>query len=243
MSAATTPSAPSGKMQPQVWLCPLAGDLPSEPDPTLWLDVRERERYQRFRHPGAARRFLLARAMLKSQVAALEAVSPESIELVYSANGKPSLPGADRPFFSISHCATAVAVAFAPFDLGVDLEVVERPTRPWMRPGHFLPPDEAEQLNALPEDRRAQFFTHRWTCQEAAIKLLDSSVFNREARVRFGEDVSRGECAGRQLCFSSWEVRSETGQVSPFKYGSGDLVLSLAAVEPLSNTRVGRWGW
>jgi len=218
-------------------------DSISDGDPTTWLDSSERERYRRFKHPGAAARFLLARTMLKSLVAVLESVSPESIELVYSANGKPSLPGAGRPFFSISHCATAVAVALAPFDLGVDLEVVERPTRPWLRPGHFLHPDEAERLNELPEDLQAQFFTHRWTCQEAAVKLLDSSIFNREARVRFRGDISSGECAGNKLCFSSWEIRSESGQVSPFKSRSGgDLVLSLAAVGPLSNIRVGRWG-
>ncbi len=241
MSAAITPPVTGRVVEPQVWWCPLADPLIG--DPKAWLDSNERERYQRFRHPDAARRFLLARTMLKSLIAQWEAVPPGSIELVYSTNGKPSLRGAGRPFFSISHCATAVAVALAPFDLGVDLEVVERPTRPWLRPGHFLHPDEAERLNELPEDRRAQFFTHRWTCQEAAIKLLDSSVFNREARVSFGGNISSGECAGKQLCFSSWVLSLETGQVSSFKSGAGgDLVLSLAAAEPLSNIRVGRWG-
>ena len=212
-----------------------------------WLDAEERQRYERFKHPDAARRFFLARVLLKSVVAAMEGTPPQSITLSYSANGKPCLPGPGRPYFSISHSASAVAVAVAPFDIGVDLETVDRPTQPWMRPALFLHPDEAEQVAALPETRRALAFTHRWTCQEAAIKLLDSSVFNREARVKFGEDASTGVCAGRQICFSSWKPHPDTGTAAPFNENAGleedGLLLSLAAAQPLPQVLFERWRW
>lgn len=217
---------------PEVWLCPLDANFNESLE---LLDKQERQRYSNFKHTAAARRFLLGRVMLKTAMARLEGMAPGSIQLQYSNNGKPYLPGESRPFFSISHSVHAVAVAIAPFAIGMDVETVERPRQPWQRPEAFLHPDEAVQVAALPTARQALAFTQCWTCQEAAVKLLDTSIFNKGARITLAADGASGISAGQRLYFSSWQPRIDTGEAAPLAEPAqaSELVLSLAAEQPL----------
>ncbi len=189
--------------------------------------------------------------MLKSAVAALEQITPGSVRLDYSANGKPFLLGRNRPHFSISHSISTVAVALAPFDLGVDVELIQRRTRPWARPQAFLHADEAARVAARPSTaEQALAFTRRWSCQEAAVKLLDSSIFNTGDRVRFGDVLEEGLCGERPLHFASWLLDPGANRVQPLPsmdvthtdiLPADALVLSLAATQPLPTIEFRRW--
>lgn len=235
---------PSVLLNPQVWICPLSEDAWNPVDVETWLDEQERVRYQGFGHPLPARRFLLGRAILKSTLGRLLGKRPWDITLAYSPNGKPGLAGEARFHFSISHCASAVAVVVAPAAIGMDLEEVQRPRQPWKRPEWFLHPNEAERVKALPLEEQAQAFSVRWTCQEAAIKLLDSSVFDPGSRTLFGEFMRTGTCGGQKLHFASWRVCADTGTgVSVEAAGSArsGLMLSLASLAELEDVEFHHW--
>lgn len=242
------PTSVTTKPQPPtVWLCSLSEEaLACGLKHLHWLDTEECERYERFKQPEAARRFLLARVVLKAAVADLRGVAPEAVSLRYSANGKPFLPEGDGLFFSISHSAAAVAVALAECDIGLDLEMVQRRTQPWKRPEVFLHPREAQKLVALPTGCRALAFTHRWTCQEAAIKLLDKSVFDSRARITLNDEGSSGTSGDQQVCFSSWYLEQLTATPvallqAPAAIAPGAALVSVATSRPVDQVRFRHW--
>lgn len=226
---------------PQVWICPLVTTPSGIIEYVAWLDQHELKRYRAFGHVAAATRFLVGRAVLKSTLGRLLEVDPSDVELRYSPNGKPFISH-DALHFSISHCAQAVAVIVAQQPVGIDLEQVHRPRAPWTRPQSFLHPTEAQVVAALPQAEQPEAFALRWTCQEAAIKLQDASIFDSQSRVCFersprtgtldagtldtqgpsdkpdpsdkpGPLVKLGTCKGTPVHFASWRLCAQTARV------------------------------
>lgn len=239
---------------PQVWICPLVTTPSGIIEYVAWLDQHELKRYRAFGHVAAATRFLVGRAVLKSTLGRLLEVDPSVVKLRYSPNGKPFISHAAL-HFSISHCAQAVAVIVAQQPVGIDLEQVHRPRAPWTRPQSFLHPAEAQVVAALPQAEQPEAFALRWTCQEAAIKLLDASIFDSQSRVCFerspppgtldtgtldtqGPSDKLGTCKGTPVHFASWRLCAQTARVealeTPATIPSG-LVLSVAAHRPLES--------
>lgn len=240
MAAASTGSTPP----PDVWLAPISavGSLP----PAVaeqWLDTVERQRFSGFKDPQAAQRFLLGRLIVKSIARRIAGVSQP--QFGYTANGKPYLVGQEQVFFSITHTADVVAVAFAPFPIGVDIESAARPNKPWRRPQIFLHPHTAASVQAASNDsEQAQLFLRYWTCQEAAVKLLDTSIFNRRLRVVLNAGSDTGVCGERLVHFSSWWPCPARGTAEAFAVDScrePALVLSLAIEHPVSQVTFRRW--
>ena len=208
-----------------------------------WLDSKERERYARFREPQSAQRFLLGRLIVKS--IAMRTVGAPRVRFGYSTNGKPYLVGHTNLFFSITHSADAVAVAIAAFPVGVDIESPARRNKPWQRPGTFLHPHAAARVEAMSHDgEQGQVFLQHWTCQEAAVKLLDASIFNRGMRVALNVGDDTGICGERLLHFSSWRPSPSEGTAEVFIVDSSresGLVLSLAAEQPVQQVLFRQW--
>lgn len=88
------------------------------------------------------------------------------IQFSYGKNGKPALcaPYGDI-FFNMSHCRTAIACAVAPFEVGVDIQDIRRPS--------------AAVLKRTGRDMNGGEFSAFWSRYEAYTKLT-------------GEGISRG---------------------------------------------------
>lgn len=136
------------------------------------LSDAERERAARFRFERDRRRFIVARARLREELAARLGVRPEAVRFAYGDNGKPRL--ADHALqFSVSHCDDVALFAFSKTaEVGVDIEAI-RPVREAdaIAVQFFSPLEHAGYAALAPRDRLLGFF-RVWTRKEAYVKAL-----------------------------------------------------------------------
>ena len=162
----------------------VATRLMAEPDDlhelTSRLSEGERERARRFVFDRDRRRFIIARARLRQLLAERLGVTPESVELVYGAGGKPVVArrSTDRDLrFNVSHCDAVAVYAFSyEGDVGVDIERVRMLPDADRIAARFFSPREYESYRGLtPHDKPLGFF-NCWTRKEAFIKALGDGL-------------------------------------------------------------------
>jgi 4'-phosphopantetheinyl transferase len=104
-------------------------------------------------------------------------------EIVRSERGKPSFPQRQNLFFSISHSGEYFVCAFAPCEIGIDLQEIKHlrsETTESASPrfkkmaARFFHPDEAEYVDS---DTYFRFF-RVWTAKEAYVKLTGQGIDN-----------------------------------------------------------------
>jgi 4'-phosphopantetheinyl transferase len=150
--------------------------LDAGPDETRALESclsgAERERAARFRFERDRRRFIVARARLREELAARLGMRPEAVQFAYGDNGKPRLT--DQALqFSVSHCDDVALFAFSKTaEVGVDIEAI-RPVREAdaIAVQFFSPLEHAGYAALAPRDRLLGFF-RVWTRKEAYVKAL-----------------------------------------------------------------------
>jgi 4'-phosphopantetheinyl transferase len=136
------------------------------------LSSAERERAAKFHFERDRRRFIVARARLREELAARLGVSAKQIEFAYGDNGKPRLANQALQF-SVSHCDDVALFAFSPdAEVGVDIEAI-RPVREAdaIAVQFFSPLEHAGYAALAPRDRLLGFF-RVWTRKEAYVKAL-----------------------------------------------------------------------
>lgn len=138
------------------------------------LSADEQRRAEAYCRPELRRAFLVARGLLRTLLARYLATTPDQVNLIYNAHGRPELGpelGQAELNFNLSHSGSVVLYAFARNrQLGVD---VERPGRrldfePLAR--RFFSTHEVDDLLALPDSERRAAFFRCWTRKEAFIK-------------------------------------------------------------------------
>lgn len=153
------------------------------------LNPRELERADRFRVPNAARRFIAARAVLRTLLGQVTATDPARVEFSYGERGKPSVSGA--PHFNASDSGDTVVVAMASKEIGVDVEGLRFLPNPDRLARRICTTDELEQLDALTEEETGAALLRLWTYKEAALKAvglgLPGGVRNVEVDFRPGK--------------------------------------------------------
>jgi Phosphopantetheinyl transferase len=162
--------------------CPISL-LPEAPDLVLAegiLDTQELARLKRCRDSVAVK-FLYTRWMVKTELGRRLGIAPRQVSLAYSDNGKPYCPDLPELHFSISHCNSALGVVFAPVNVGMDIEEINRRrtslTPPWADPNAYFGEVTAAQVNAVIGDsEKARVFTLLWTLVESQVKYCDSSI-------------------------------------------------------------------
>lgn len=146
------------------------------------LSDAERQRASRFAFDRDRRRFIVARAWLRRLLSARLGVRPETVELVYGANGKPALAQrfADSDLrFNVSHSDDVAVYAFAARrEIGVDVEAIRVIRDADDIAGRFFSRHENEAYLALgPRDKPLGFF-NCWTRKEAFIKALGDGLYH-----------------------------------------------------------------
>jgi 4'-phosphopantetheinyl transferase len=147
-------------------------DLDVEPgELARLLSAAERERAESFRFDRHRARYIVGRGRLRQLLAAYTGREPTRLELREGPNGKPEL-GKDALRFNVSHCEGLALCAIARREVGVDLELVERPRRPrWPEiAARFFHPDEQRVVSGWVD------FLRIWTLKEACLKALGSGL-------------------------------------------------------------------
>ena len=162
----------------------------------LWLDESERERWRKFEHLGARRRFVLCRAALRSILCGRLGCDNESLAFGEGLHEKPfALVDGVRPplSFNLSHGGRHGLIALAPAGrLGVDVE--ERTSRrdfERLIEAAFGPNEQAALVDARGRPNVGLFF-RLWTIKEALIKALGTGLSFDPARFEAPAAMRRG---------------------------------------------------
>ena len=161
----------------QVWVASLtvSDDRYSELEGTLCSDERSRAGNLA---PLLARRFVVARGMLRGLLSGFTGDAPGKLRFRYGSSGKPSL--SDHGLhFNVSHSAELGLFAFAPDrSVGVDVEN-ERPVRRLLDVAQrFLSDDEVRSLAATPPEKRDATFLKSWVIREARLKANGKGIWS-----------------------------------------------------------------
>jgi 4'-phosphopantetheinyl transferase len=162
----------------QVWVASL--DVSDERYDTLSRSLPSEERNRASAlSPNSARRFIVARGILRNLLAGYTGTSAQKLRFRYGSSGKPSLDDRDDIHFNISHSADLGLFAFSPDrPVGVDVEN-ERPVRRLLDVAQrFMSDEELRSLvDTAPDDRNAAFL-RSWVVREARLKAEGRGVWS-----------------------------------------------------------------
>jgi 4'-phosphopantetheinyl transferase len=162
----------------QVWVASL--DVTDERYDALarTLPPEEKDRAESLA-PTVARRFVVARGILRSLLSGYTGTSANKLRFRYGSSGKPSLSDRDDIHFNISHSADLGLFAFSPDrPVGVDVEN-ERPVRRLLDVAQrFMSEDELRSLVDTTPDERNAAFLRSWVVREARLKAEGKGVWS-----------------------------------------------------------------
>lgn len=150
------------------------------------LDEKEQARASRFRVPHRARRFIAARAALRTLLGRVTGTDPAHIDFTYGEHGKPAV--ARGPHFNASDTGDTVVVAMASSEIGVDVEGL----RPLPNRDRFArricTERELEALSVTADGEIDAALIRLWTFKEAALKAVGTGLPGgmRNVEVDFG---------------------------------------------------------
>jgi len=144
------------------------------------LSGDEQERAGRFHFERDRRRFIVARAALRTILGQYEQLEPGRLQFRYGPQGKPFL--ADQPEhnelrFNIAHSHELALLGFTRGrELGVDLEYI-RPLKDLNQiAARFFSARENATLKKLPSSQKQVAFYTCWTRKEAYIKAIGEGL-------------------------------------------------------------------
>ena len=144
------------------------------------LSGAERDRASSFAFDSDRRRFTIARAGLRTLLAARLGLTPEAVELTYGRNGKPALATEQAESglrFNVSHAANVAAYAFSfGQDIGVDVENIREVANADGIAARFFSPRENQSYHTLAPEDKPLGFLNCWTRKEAFIKALGDGL-------------------------------------------------------------------
>ncbi|HET6346902.1 MAG TPA: 4'-phosphopantetheinyl transferase superfamily protein [Myxococcota bacterium] len=133
----------------------------------------ERQQWRRFLVAHAAESYLLTRAMMRTVLSRYAPVAPLAWTFRRNAHGRPEISGPtlDLPLrFNLSNTRGLVVCGVtAGWDLGVDVENLDRKPSIEVADNHFAP-EEVRALRSLPREAQSERFLTYWTLKEAYIK-------------------------------------------------------------------------
>jgi 4'-phosphopantetheinyl transferase len=144
------------------------------------LSGAERDRASSFAFDSDRRRFTIARAGLRTLLAARLGLTPEAVELTYGKNGKPALASEQAESglrFNVSHAANVAAYAFSfGQDIGVDVENIREVANADGIAARFFSARENQAYHTLDPEDKPLGFLNCWTRKEAFIKALGDGL-------------------------------------------------------------------
>jgi 4'-phosphopantetheinyl transferase len=163
----------------QVWSVRLDARPASMERALSLLSPEEQVKCHEFRLVPLRERYALARAALRTLLAAYLDVAAGRIQLIYGEHGKPFLQdSSSRMQFNLAHSGDLCVLAFTlESDVGVDVERI-RPLRDAAAVARrFFSKEECEDLLRAPAAQREQIFFRCWTRKEAFVKAVGAGLY------------------------------------------------------------------
>ncbi len=141
------------------------------------LSAEEWRQAERFSRPERRRQFIEMRTRVRQHLAAYVDCSPQHLNILRTAAGKPYLADYPEVFFNLSHCQKQwVLVITAGRRVGVDIESI-RPRKGMAGLVRRCFSDAEQQAwNRLPEEEKRIRFYQCWTAKEAFVKAVGRGI-------------------------------------------------------------------
>lgn len=163
---------PPGPGEAHVWKTSLDRDAAQLDALAGLLSPDERARAARFHFERDRRRFIAARAFLRTVLGRYLSVPPAEIVFTTNEYGKPAA-GSAAIRFNLSHSHGLALAAFVLHrEVGVDVEQIRDGVTGDRIAERFFSPAEAAELASLPAAGRTEAFFRCWTRKEAWIKAV-----------------------------------------------------------------------
>lgn len=138
------------------------------------MSVDERARHQRFHFEKDRHQFLVSRALVRTMLSRYTFTMPADIRFLTNEYGRPEViaDGEVSPVrFNLSHTDGLIVCAVVQrFDIGVDVEDMNRKGATVKIANRFFSPQEVSDFNQLADPcKRPRFFDY-WTLKESYIK-------------------------------------------------------------------------
>gem|GEM_PF-712079 len=146
-----------------------------------WLSDDEKRRAAAYTSKTARGDFIAGRAGVRFVLS--EGRADKMVEVSLSTAGKPFVKGG--PFFSITHCAGHVLVAFSGQEVGIDVEDTQRHHNHLALARRFFLPKEFALISAAGASG-AEAFLDLWTAKEAMVKLSGVGLVGMNSAVVVG---------------------------------------------------------
>jgi 4'-phosphopantetheinyl transferase len=157
-----------------LWHLKLNEDLYQKASITL-LSAEEVKRAQRFRFEVHRKRFISARAGLRSILGLYLNISPKDVQILQTPEGKPFIENSELQFnLSHSHELALYAVTFGT-RVGVDIEKMKTTYNEAVAK-RFFSSEEYDLFSKLPEEQKRIDFYKIWTGKEAIVKALGEGL-------------------------------------------------------------------
>ena len=202
------------------------------------LSPDERARAARFVFARHRRRFVVARAALRSILATRAGIPAGELEFVYGAHQKPALAPWCRDnhlSFNLSHShgLALVALTHGP-EIGVDIEQVRPfPDVDVLVAGEFSPA-ERSAFEALSAESRNEAFFRSWVCKEAFLKATGDGLYRPLADIEVtfapGHAARLLAVSGDTSAVRGWSM-TEVTEVLPRRGYVAAVVAAAPAVE------------
>ncbi len=144
------------------------------------LSAAERRRAEQFRLDEPRRRFVVARAALRTLLGDYLGLAPKCVALETEPGGKPRLADTHRGsglHFSVAHSANLALIAVtAGCAVGIDLERIRNVNHAEHIARRFFHPAETEAIVTADRSARDAVFLRCWTGKEAVLKAIGSGI-------------------------------------------------------------------
>lgn len=151
------------------------------------LAAAELARWRKIRPPQRQWQYLQSQVLQRLVLGAYADADPRALMFRRDQWGRPALAGHETLHFSLSHCASHVALAVGSDPvLGVDVQTVAPLRGGFMRAARRLfHMDDLAQLMAAPDEQRYGRFLEHWTLAGAYLKALGLGRHKPMADCRF----------------------------------------------------------
>ena len=147
------------------------------------LSGDERSRADRFHFAKDQSRFVVSRGVLRELLGSYLRIAAAAVVISKDEKGKPFLPSNREPNlrarlrFNASHSESLAVFAFSEgFELGIDVESIQRTLDfEAIAESHFTDTEKA-QLSQLSPDAKREAFFHGWTRKEAYLKVTGDGL-------------------------------------------------------------------
>jgi 4'-phosphopantetheinyl transferase len=209
-----------GREDVHLWLVELDVEADEHARLRSMLTPPERARADAYRLPLHGSRYAVGRGRLREMLAAYGDHDPARIELAEGPSGKPELATPPRGglHFNLAHCEGLALCAVSLLDVGVDLELVDRPRRPrWAAvAARFFHDDELRLLRGASGDAGWTEFLRLWTLKEACLKAAGFGLVLDPRSFSVAEIVS-GRAESANVAGRDWrcvELRPAAGALA-----------------------------